>query len=160
MAALRSLLEDAGFTEVRSLLQSGNLVFHADGRGAAALEGQLAAVVARRLGVSTEFFVRTAAEWRALVARNPFPDAAERDPGHLLVVFLKKAPAATAVKALQAAISGPEAVRAVGKQAYIAYPDGVGRSRLTMAMIERHLGSSGTGRNWNTVVKVGALVAG
>ena len=159
MAALRDLLEGLRFTDVKTLLQSGNVVFTGDGSGSA-LEALLAREAERRLGLSTEVFVRTAAEWRSTIARNPFPAEAKRDPGRLLVVFLRKAPSAAAVRTLQAAITGRETVRAAGKQAYIIYPDGVGRSRLTLAMIERHLGSPGTGRNWNTVLKLGALVAG
>jgi uncharacterized protein (DUF1697 family) len=159
MVALRDLLEGLRFTDVKTLLQSGNVVFTGDGSGPA-LEALLAREAERRLSLSTEVFVRTAAEWRSTIARNPFPKEAQRDPGHLLVVFLRKAPSPAAVRTLQGAITGRETVRAAGKQAYIVYPDGVGRSRLTLAMIERHLGSSGTGRNWNTVLKLRALVAG
>ncbi|HZE75935.1 MAG TPA: hypothetical protein VE091_11545, partial [Gemmatimonadales bacterium] len=69
------------------------------------------------------------------------------------------APDAQAVKLLNAAITGREIVRADGKHAYIVHPDGVGRSRLTNAIIEKKLGTRGTGRNWNTVLKLGALAA-
>ena len=58
----------------------------------------------------------------------------------------------------QVAITGPEVVRASGRHAYIVYPNGTGRSRLTNALIEKHLGTRGTGRNWNTVLKLRALV--
>jgi len=61
------------------------------------------------------------------------------------------------VAALQAAIKGREVVRAKGRHAYIVYPDGIGRSRLTNVMIEKKLGTRGTGRNWNTVLKLAAL---
>jgi uncharacterized protein (DUF1697 family) len=92
-----------------------------------------------------------------VVAGNPFPDEAERDPGHLVVMFLKTAPRAKAVQALQAAIEGPESVRAAGKHLYVAYPAGIGRSKLTNTLIEKKLGVRGTGRNWNTVLKRAAL---
>jgi uncharacterized protein (DUF1697 family) len=72
-------------------------------------------------------------------------------------MVLKQAPDAGAVEALQAAITGREVVRAVGRQAYITYPDGIGDSRLTINVIEKKLGSRGTGRNWNTVLKLGTL---
>jgi uncharacterized protein (DUF1697 family) len=62
------------------------------------------------------------------------------------------------VKTLQAAVRGPETVRAVGRQAYIVYPDGVGKSKLTANLIESKLGTRGTGRNWNTVLKLADLV--
>ena len=157
MSALRDLLTELGFADVRSLLQSGNLVFGSKARTGSKLESFLEAAVEKRLGCRTDFFVRTPEEWERVVARNPFRVEAERDPGHLIAMFLKQAPDAKAVEALQAAITGRESLRALGREAYIVYPDGVGRSRLTHALIERKLGTRGTGRNWNTVLKLRAL---
>jgi uncharacterized protein (DUF1697 family) len=160
MADLRDLLTRLGFSGVRSLLQSGNLVFRSDAGAGAQLERTLEAETAKRLGVATDFFVRTAAEWRAVVARNPFREEARRDPGHLVVLFLKDEPDGKDVKALEDAIVGREEVQAVGKQLYAVYPDGQGKSRLTIALIEKKLGTRGTGRNWNTVLKLEALSGG
>jgi len=157
MADLRELLNALGFTDPRSLLQSGNLVFRSEALKGADLERLLDAETEKRLGLKTEFFVRTAKEWKAVVESNPFPDEAESDPSHLVAMFLKDAPDVKAVEALQAAITGREIVRAVGRQAYITYPDGIGDSRLTNAVIEKKLGTRGTGRNWNTVMKLDAL---
>jgi uncharacterized protein (DUF1697 family) len=159
MADLRQLLTDLGFEDARSLLQSGNLVFRGNRRAAAALERMLESEIEKHFDLGTAVFVRTAEEWEALVARNPFPAEAKRDPGHLLMLALKDAPDAKNVEALQAAITGPEIVRAAGRQAYIVYPAGVGRSRLTTALIEKKLGTRATGRNWNTVLKLAALTA-
>jgi uncharacterized protein (DUF1697 family) len=101
--------------------------------------------------------VRGAAEWRTLVEANPFPDVARREPNRLLVVCLKAAPGAPGARAFeQAARTGREQVRIAGAQAYIVYPDGVGRSRLTMTVLEKALGTRGTGRNWSTVLKLAA----
>ena len=160
MADLRDLLTQLGLADVRSLLQSGNIVFGANGRTATQLERLLEAEAEKRLGLHTDFFVRTAKEWKDVVAHNPFSKEAARDPGHLLVMFLKDPPSAVGVKALQAAITGPEVVRAGGKHLYIVYPAGIGRSRLTNAVIDKQLGTRGTGRNWNTVLKLDALAAG
>jgi uncharacterized protein (DUF1697 family) len=160
MADLRDLLGQLGFADPRSLLQTGNLVFGGQRRTTAALERLLEAEAGKRLALETDFFVRTAEEWKEVVAQNPFREEAKRDPGHLLVFFLKAAPDDKAVQALQASIKGREVVRAKGRQAYIVYPDGIGRSRLTSALIERHLGTRSTGRNWNTVLKLGALASG
>src|SRR5213593_1659165 len=158
MSDLRDLLTQLGFMDARSLLQSGNLIFRSDARVGVNLERLLEAEAEKRLDLRTDFVVRTAEEWKAIVARNPFRDEAERDPAHLLVMFLKDAPDVKNVEALQAAIMGPELVRAQGRQAYIVYPSGIGRSRLTSTLIEKKLGTRGTGRNWNTVLKLGALV--
>ena len=160
MADLRDLLMQLGFADVRSQLQSGNLVFGANGRTSAQLERLLEVEAEKRLGLKTDFFVRTAKEWKDVVAHNPFPKEAARDPGHLVVMFLKDAPSAVGVKALQAAVTGPEVVRGASKHLYIVYPDGIGRSRLTNALIDKQLGTRGTGRNWNTVLKLAILAAG
>ncbi len=157
MSDLRDLLGALGFARVKSLLQSGNLLFQSSRRTDAALERLLERETEKRLGVSVDYFVRTADELQTIVARNPFPNEAERDPSHLVVLFLKDAAQAKDVKALQAAIQGPEIIRADGKQLYLVYPAGIGQSKLTNALIERKLRLRGTGRNWNTVLKLAAV---
>jgi uncharacterized protein (DUF1697 family) len=157
MSDLRELLGALGFAGAKSLLQSGNLVFQSEGRTGAELERLLEVETASRLVVTADYLVRTADEWQAVVAGNPFPEEAKRDPGHLVVVFLKTAPQAEDVQALQAAIEGPESVRAEGRHLYVAYPAGIGRSKLTNTLIERKLSVRGTARNWNTVLKLAAL---
>lgn len=159
MAELRDFMAALGFQDVRSLLQTGNLVFQSDGRTGADLERVLETEAKKRLELETDFFVRCSKEWDAVIAHNPFLDEAESDPSHLVVMFLKDAPGATAVSALQAAIEGPEIVKADGKQIYVVYPAGIGRSRLTNKLIEDKLGTRATGRNWNTVLKIAALAA-
>jgi uncharacterized protein (DUF1697 family) len=160
MADLRGIFAPLGLGNARSVLQSGNLVFESDGRTAAQLESLLEAEARRRLGLTATWFVRTAREWKAVVAANPFAEAAKNDPSHLLVLFLKQAPAPPAVRALQAAVVGREEIRVVDRQAYITYPDGIGQSRLTPAILDGKLGQRGTGRNWNTVLKLAALPEG
>ena len=86
-----------------------------------------------------------------------FPKEAKLDPGHTVLMCLRDAPPAAAVKALQAAIKGREVVKAKGRHAYFLYPDGIGNSKLTIKVIEKKLGTTGTARNWNTVLKLGAL---
>ena len=159
MADLRSLAAELGFAEPRTLLQSGNLVFAGKGR-AEALERTIEQALVQQLGLGTAVFVRSAADWAGAIARNPFPKEAESDPSHLVLLPLKQAPRAAAVTALQAGIVGREQVRTDGRHAYISYPDGIGRSKLTTAVIEKKLGTSGTGRNWNTVLKLAALAGG
>lgn len=156
MADLREFMTSLGFQDVTTLLQSGNVVFRSDA-AAGRLEEQLERASEKRFGARLEFFVRTAAEWNAMIAANPFPKEAKADPSHLIAGVLKKAPTAAAVAALQQAIKGREVVRAKDRCAYIVYPDGIGRSKLTSALIEKTLGSRGTGRNWNTVLKLAAL---
>ena len=160
MADLKALLARLAFAEPRSLLQSGNLLFEAAPKATSQLERTLETEVHKRFGFATDFFVRTADEWKQVVAGNPFPDEAKRDPAHLVLAVFKEAVKPAAVEALQAAIKGRERVRGAGRHAYFVYPDGIGRSRLTTALIESKLGTSGTGRNWNTVLKLDALANG
>jgi uncharacterized protein (DUF1697 family) len=157
MSDLRDLLTQLGFESARSLLQSGNLIFRCGAHRSSGLESSLEAEAEKRLDLHADFLIRSAKEWREVVARNPFRKEAGRDPSHLVVMFLKAAANAKDVKALQAAIAGAEIVRADGKHLYIVYPDGIGRSRLTNALLEKKLGIRGTARNWNTVLKIAAL---
>ena len=159
--AMRDLVElvtDLGMQDARALLQSGNLVFRSERAAGTGLERVLEDAVRERLGLETAVMVRDAKEWRAVVAGNPFPAEADRDPSHLAVVFLKEPPDREAEAALQGAITGREVARVRGRHAYVFYPDGFGRSRLTTALIEKKLGTRGTARNWNTVLRIAALM--
>jgi uncharacterized protein (DUF1697 family) len=157
-ADLVSLMTALGLQDGKTLLQSGNMVFRSSAVSTGQLEQQLESAAAARLGLATDVFVRTAREWQAIVEANPFPKEAKADPSHLVAVLLKSAPAAQTVDALQQAIKGREVVRAKGRCAYIVYPDGIGRSKLTSAMIEKMLTTRGTARNWNTVLRLAQMV--
>jgi len=159
MSDLRDLFEELGFSDVRSVLQTGNLVFSGGSLSGAALERHLEVEAEKRLGFCAEFFVRSDRQWSRVIADNPFVVEAERDPSRLGVMYLKKTPPASGLAAIETAIRGPEIVRHVGKQLYVVYPDGIGRSRLTSSLIERKLGTLGTGRNWNTVLKIKQLAS-
>src|ERR1041385_852024 len=157
MAALRDLLAKLGFSEAKTLQQSGNIVFNSSGHQGAKLESLLEEKTEKQFKVRVDYFIRTPKEWKEIIAGNPFREEAKADPGHLVVMFLKTAPPATAVQALQAAVRGPEIFQVTGKHAYIFYSEGIGRSKLTSTLIESKLASRGTGRNWNTVLKLWAL---
>jgi uncharacterized protein (DUF1697 family) len=153
MSDLCDCLAAAGFGAPQTLLQSGNVVFESARLTGEPLERRLEAECRKRLGLETDFFVRSENEWHAVVADNPFAPEAKADPGHLVVQFLRASPPRQTIAALQAALIGPERVRVAGRLAYIVYPDGMGRSRLTPAILEKHLGR-GTARNWNTILRV------
>jgi uncharacterized protein (DUF1697 family) len=157
MGDLRTMCAAIGLDEAKTLLASGNVVFQSRIASSDKLEQALEAASKKHLGVTTDYFVRSAKEWASIIDANPFPAEAKGDPGHLLMMCLRDAPTAAQVKALQAAIKGREVVKAKGRQAYFFYPDGVGRSKLTIKVIEAALGTRGTARNWNTVLKLGEL---
>jgi uncharacterized protein (DUF1697 family) len=156
-AALKAAAEGIGLQAVQPVLQTGNLVFLADAEPEA-LEKQLEQAFRDQLGLKTEVMVRDSAEWSAILAANPFPDEAESDPSHLLVMVMKREPFEDGVKALQAH-PGPERIEARGRELYIVYPEGIGRSKLNSAAAWKKLGCQGTGRNWNTMLKLAALLA-
>jgi uncharacterized protein (DUF1697 family) len=158
MADLRALIADLGLRDPHTLLNSGNVVFSEGKKSCAQVEQLLERGIQKSLGMDTEFFVRNAAEWGRIVDGNPFDREAKDDPGHLLLLALKSKPSATAISALEDAIKGRETFRVAGTHAYFVYPDGVGRSKLTVSLIERKLGTAVTGRNWNTVLKIRALL--
>src|SRR6185312_2875525 len=135
------------------LLQSGNLVFSTTGKSAAALETMLETAIKAEIGVETAVCVRTARQWDALIQANPFPDAAREDPSHLLLTAFKTAPKPGGAETLAEAYHGPERAAVALDHAFIFFPEGIGRSKLTPALLGRHLGQ-GTARNWNTVLKL------
>ncbi len=162
MAELRAMAEGLGFSDVKTLLQSGNLVVaDPQGRSTADLETLLEAATKAKFGRAIDYMIRTPQELAAAIAANPFPEMAKDDPSHLVVHFLKgKAPDHAAIAALNAAITGPEKAAAVGRELYITYPDGIGTSKLSNSLIEKALGRQrATGRNWNTVLNMAALLA-
>lgn len=159
MADLRACLEHLKLTHPRTLLQTGNAVFGSR-RSPGTLETQLEAEGRTRLDVDTVVMVRTALEWTGIIDANPFRHEASDDPSHLLVMVLKNKPNPDASRALRSAITGRERFRLGDRHAYLVYPDGIGRSTLTMTVAERALGVTGTARNWNTVLKLHALLQG
>jgi uncharacterized protein (DUF1697 family) len=157
MVDLRTMLEDLGFTGAKTILQSGNVVFEAGRHKPASIETMVEARTLERFGAQVDWFVRTADEWDAVIEADPFPRVAEADPSHYLVFCLEREPKRADVTAMQSSLPGKERVHAAGRQLYVTYPDGIGKSKLTMPWLERKLGLSGTARNWNTVLKLQAL---
>jgi uncharacterized protein (DUF1697 family) len=157
MAELRDMLTSLGFDDAKTLLQSGNAVFRTKTQAPARLEQLLEAETVKRLKLSCDYHVRTAAELRAVLDANPLKAEAQKDPSRFTVSFYKEPLAPAFVKAAQAAIEGPEILRADGRHLYMYWPDGQGRSKAG-AIVGRILKVQGTARNWNTVLKLAALV--
>ncbi len=156
MADLRDLALANGLADAVTLLQSGNLVFASAERSKSELEALLEREVLVRHELATDFMVRSAARWRALVSGNPFTGEARDDPSRLVAVTLKRPAVPEGEAALRAALPGRERVVVAGDVAYLVYPDGQGDSKVTAKLIERKLGAPGTARNWNTVLKIAA----
>jgi uncharacterized protein (DUF1697 family) len=153
MADLQALLAGLGYADVRTHLRSGNAVFDAAGHEPDALATHIEAAVEERFGLEVSVLIRTPADLDAIIAGNPFPDAAAATPAQLHVAFLSTAPAST----IDPAAYAPDEVRIAGREVYAWYPNGMGRSKLTNTALERHLGVRATMRNWNTVTKLAEL---
>lgn len=156
MAALAEVYAAAGCTEVKTLLQSGNVVFRGSG-SPAPLAKKLSAAIEKRFGARPGLYLRTAAQLRAALEANPFPREAKEDPSHLILLFFDGQPPAAAARTLSAWDRGPEQAKLAGGVLYIYYPEGMGRTRLTSAILDRALGAPGTARNFTTVTRLLAL---
>lgn len=143
MKDLKELCASLGFDGVRTLLQSGNVAFDAKRKPS---ETQIAEAIRASSGLETKVMIRSEDEFRRVIANNPFTPI--RNPSLLLVVFLEAEPKGALT------YSGPEKFQVVGRELYVDYVNGVGRSKLTITRIERSLGVAGTARNWNTVTKM------
>ena len=158
MADLRVMTAKLGLEDPKTLLQSGNLVFSAKTQPMAKLEELLEAATKKHIGVECSYLVRSASEWTRLMSANPFRTEAKSDPAHLAVTFCREAPTASALQALRAEVRGKEDFEVVGRELFVWYPDGMGTSKLAIALSKNRLGTICTARNWNTVTKVGALL--
>lgn len=159
MAELRPMVESLGFTDARTLLQSGNVVFTARTQPMAKLERTLESATEKNLGVQCSYLVRDAAEWKGIIAANPFPKMAASNPSRLALTVCREKPDGAALKALRADIRGAEDFKAVGRELYVWYPEGMGESKLALALSRNRLGTICTARNWNTVLKIAAALA-
>lgn len=156
MAALRELCAALGFADVRTHVQSGNLVFRAT-RPAAALSAALERAIADRFGhAGVEVMVTTRREWSAFVEGNPFEREAEASPERVLLGVAKSPVPARAAADLEALGTAGERARAKGRAFYLHFPEGVGRSRVWTALTRRD-DLAVTTRNWRTVLALQEL---
>jgi uncharacterized protein (DUF1697 family) len=140
MTELRALCEKSGFKQVRTYIASGNVVCESP-LAPAAVKAKLEKALLAKLGKPCQVLVRSLAELEAAEQRNPFPEA---PPGFLLVIFLDAPPPKDALKDVK--IPGNERLKLIGRELYIHYPEGMGKSRLRTPLAD-----VGTGRNLNTV---------
>ena len=153
MAELRAMLDALGFEDAKTLLQSGNAVFRGAAKPSATLEALLEKETAKRLGLTCDYHVRTAAELQAAIDANPLKAQAKQDPSRLLVSFFK-APLDTAkVKAAQAAIAGPRSFAATAGLYVLSRRPGQLEGRRRRRQGPRRARR----RSWNTVMKLAAL---
>ncbi len=157
MAALKELHAELGLTNLATHLNTGNVIFDSPHPDPDALAARIAAAFAATFGFPTAVMVRTAAELAALHAAHPFPHDPDRPPDRLAIMFVTAPPTPPSQQALRDHYSGPEELVFGPRDFYLYYPHGIGASKLTRAVLERHLQVGVTGRNWNTLTKLVAL---
>jgi len=151
MEALRAAFETRGFGDVRTYLQSGNVLFDASGASPANLKTEIEDLILKEFGFKVPVLIRTSAELKRIMGRNPFLKTKGIDLSRVGVVFLSGSPNKTALKGLEALVGKNERFHSEGREIYLHCPDGFGRSKLSNAAIEKKLSLVATSRNWNTV---------
>jgi uncharacterized protein (DUF1697 family) len=157
MADLRELVAGLGHANVRTVLNSGNVLFGAARGDAGRLAAAIEAAIAARCGFASRVVVVTAADLAAIVRENPLLGVAT-NPSRLLVAFVAKPAALDAAGPLLREAWAPDALAVGSRAAYLWCPDGVTGSRLAQAF-GRQLGEAATTRNWSTVLKLQAAAA-
>jgi uncharacterized protein (DUF1697 family) len=155
MAQLRELLTGAGYDDVRTYVQSGNVVL-ASAAEPADLERESARLIAERFGFEIAVVARTRDELAKVVDANPLGDVAD-NPKRYQVSFLSAQLDANTLSALKAQTAEPERLVAIGRELYAWHPDGVARSKLWNALAGKALGVTATARNWTTVTTLLAM---
>jgi uncharacterized protein (DUF1697 family) len=154
MDALKELHESLGLQHVATYIQSGNVVFTCDDADPAQLARQIEEAFANNFGFQSTVMVRSAEQFSDIIANNPFQNQPTKESKWIVVMFLATHAASTALEDIQKTYTGHEELHIIGQEAYIYYPEGIGRSKLTNTLLEKKLKTAGTARNWNTVLRL------
>ncbi len=158
MDELKELYESLGFKDVLPYIQSGNVVFTSDEADLTRLRRQIEEGLEKKFGFHVEVIVRTSAELKEILDNNPFQGQQSKESKWVVVMFLESRPDETAQEDLLKTYVGPEELFIIGKEVYIYYTEGIGRSKLSHSLIEKKLKTVGTARNWNTILQVQKLI--
>lgn len=154
MDALRTLYESLKLEDPRTYVQSGNVIFRSKEKNTAKLATQIQQAIEKKLGCSPAVILRTTAGMKKAIAANPFASRPDMVPGKLLVTFLAAEPASDAQSVFDKFKDYPEEIHLKGRELYIYFPNGAGKSKLPWSQVEKFLKVTGTARNWNSVTKM------
>jgi len=158
MAELKDMFVGLGFAKVSTYIQTGNVVFGSASRSPRKLETMIESRLDLTFGAAPKVIIRTADEFAEVVATSPFAKSGA-DPARHHVTFLAKAPNKEHLARFEAPPSDRDELVIIGREVYVHTPNGYANTKLTGTYLERHLGVLSTTRNWNSVTKLGALVA-
>ena len=160
MDALKELHESLGLQEIQTYIQSGNVVFTSDDADVTLIQKDIEHGFAQKFGFQVKVMVRTADEFNVMIENNPFQNQAMKESKWMVAMFLESHPINTAWEDIQKTYTGPEELHITAQEVYIYYPEGIGRSKLTNAFLEKKLKTMGTVRNWNTVLRLQKMMQG
>ena len=158
MPALREALEQAGFTDVQTHLQSGNVVLESRAKPEA-VRRTVEQLIERQFGLEIAVVVRSRAQLAAVVKRNPLGQVAT-EPKRYQVTFLDKKLSAKIAKELEQTAAADERVVVTGREVYAWHPKTIARSKLWSKLAGKNLGVTATSRNWTTVEALLELAGG
>jgi uncharacterized protein (DUF1697 family) len=151
MDDLRALYESLKLENPRSYVQSGNVIFQTKEKNSPQLARKIQGAIQKKFGCCPEIILRTTEEMRKAIAANPFPERTKLEPAKVLVTFLAGEPSGEAAANLDKFRGFPEELHLNGRELYIYFPNGAGRSKLPWSAVEKLLKVTGTARNWNSV---------
>ncbi|MEN8250176.1 MAG: DUF1697 domain-containing protein [Bacteroidota bacterium] len=155
MVDLRDLHEKLGFNNVRSYIQSGNIIFNYNGDiSSSELSHLIEEAIARRFYFSVPVIIRTAHEIEQLIKTNPFKKEAKTDPNLVLFTLLKNAPQPNELSRFDDIDYSPDRFELHGNAIFLHCPNGYGKSKLTNNYFEKMLKTNATTRNWKTLTRI------
>lgn len=156
MKELIAVCQALGWANVRTLLQTGNVVFESSEKDRI-LEEMLEQAVSREFSLNIPVIVRSGKDLAGYLVEVPFPTESQEDPSHLVLYLSKASPLDSAIEGLLSKARSGESVVQYRDAIWIYYPNGIGSSKITPALIDRSIGSPATGRNWSTLRKIHSL---
>ena len=154
MDELRALYKALKLEDPRSYVQSGNVIFRTKEKNTQQLAKKIQDAIQKKVGFCPDVILRTTDELREAIAGNPFPDQTRQEPGKVLVTFLAAEPPREAKASLTKFKDYPEKLHLSGRELYIYFPNGAGRSKVPWSAVDKLLKVTGTARNWNSVQAV------
>jgi uncharacterized protein (DUF1697 family) len=156
MDDLRALCKSLKFEDPRTYVQSGNVIFRTKEKNTP-LAKKIQDAIERKFGFRPAVILRTTDELRNAIAATPFAASRKLEPGKILVTFLSDEPCSDANATLLGLKNYPEEIHLKGRELYIYFPNGAGKSKLPWSQVEKLLKTTGTARNWNSVMKMLAI---
>jgi uncharacterized protein (DUF1697 family) len=160
MDSLRELYNSLGFINVKTYIQSGNVIFDSPVANSAELIQKIEEGIQSSFGFSVNMFIRTRNELKEVIENNPFASDSFKDKSKLYVTFLSQNPSEELIRTIRNSMSGSEELTFSGREIYLHYPDGYGKTKFDNNFFERKLRIPATTRNWKTVNMLYELAVG